>query len=86
MNAPVVDKDLSVRTLRSGNILYDIRHRQIDSQNSRGLKPNIHPRQCSLQTNHKMTTTDISMQPQHSRDIYQWLLMLQMVQSLVGGP
>ena len=69
MNVPLVNENLYVRTLRNSNISYDIRHRQFDNQNSRGQKPDIPPRQGSLQTNHNMMTTDISTQLQCSRNM-----------------
>ena len=34
MNIPPVDNNQYVRTLRSRNIPYDIRHRQMDNQNN----------------------------------------------------
>ena len=48
MNVPPVDNNLYVKMLKSRNIPYDIRHRQMDNQNSRGQKPNIPPRPRSL--------------------------------------
>ena len=53
MNVPPVDENLYIKALRSGNIPYDTRHRQLDSQNSRGQRPKIPPRQSSLETNCK---------------------------------
>ena len=51
-----------MRTLRSRNISYDTRHRQIDKQTSRGQKPNIPPRQNSLKTCCNVIISDISTQ------------------------
>ena len=39
LNVPPVDDDLYVRTLRNRNSPYDIRNRQIDSQNNRIRNP-----------------------------------------------
>ena len=69
MNVPPVDSNLHVRTLRSRNILYDIRNKHIDNQNSRGQKPNIPSRQNSSQTYSKVMTSDISTQQQCSKDM-----------------
>ena len=60
MNVPPVDNNFYVRTLRSRNIIYDIRHRQIDNQTNTGQKPDIPPRPNSLQTNSKVMTHNIS--------------------------
>ena len=55
MNMPPVDKNFQFRTLRSRNIPYDTRHRQIDRQTSRGQEPDIPPRSSSLKMHSKMT-------------------------------
>ena len=69
MNTPPVDENLHVRTLRNRNILYNVRNRQIDNHNSRGQKPNIPPRQSSLQTYCNVMISDISILPQDSKNI-----------------
>ena len=69
MNIPPADNNLYGRILRSVNIPYDIRHKQMDNKNSRGQKPNIPPRLSSLQTNRKLMTTDISTHPASSKDM-----------------
>ena len=69
MNVPPVDENLYVQTLRNRNIPYNVRNRQYDNQHSRGQKPNIPPRQSSLQRNHNVITTEISTQLQQSRNM-----------------
>ena len=68
MNVPPVDNYLQIRILRNRNIPHDIRHRQIDSQTSKGQKPNILPRPNSLKTSSKVITSDISTQPHSNED------------------
>ena len=44
MNVPRIDTNFQFRTLRSRNIPYDTKHRQIDRKTSRGQKLDIPPR------------------------------------------
>ena len=69
MNVLPVDGTLYVRALINRNIPYIIINRQIDNQSNRGQKPNIPPRQSSLLTKHNVMTSDISIQPPHSKDM-----------------
>ena len=55
MNVPPVDTNFQFRTLRSRNIPYDKRHRQVDRQTSRGQKPDIPPRSSSLKLQSTVT-------------------------------
>ena len=69
MNIPSVDNNLYVRTLRSRNIPYDIRHRQTDKQNNRGQKLHIPTRPYSLKTNSKVITFNIPTHPLSNKDM-----------------
>ena len=68
MNVPSVDNNLLIRTLRSRNIPYDTRHRQIARKTSRGQKPNIPPRPNSLKTNSNVITPDTSTHLPNNKD------------------
>ena len=59
MNVHAVDNNLHGRTLIIQNIYYDIRHKQIDNQISRGQKPNIPSRPYTLRINSKVIISDI---------------------------
>ena len=52
MNVQQVDKNHYARALRSRNMPYNIRQRELNNQNDRVQKPNIPPQQSSLPTNH----------------------------------
>ena len=69
MNVPQVDSNLHVRTLRSRNIAYDIRHRQIDNQTARREKLNIPPQPNNLETSSKEMTFDISTHLPSNKDV-----------------
>ena len=69
MNVPLVGEYFYVRTLGNRSAPYDIRCRQLDSQNSRGWETNIPPRLSIWQTakwllltyQHNCNIVDMSM-------------------------
>ena len=69
MTTPTIGSNLYVRTLRSRNIPYETRNRQITIKIVGRQKPNISPRQNTLQTKCEVKTSDISMQLQSCKDM-----------------
>ena len=69
MYVPPLGEKHYVRTLRSSNMPYHIRQRQPKNYNNTGQKPDIPPWPSSLETNHTVTTTDITAKLQGNKDM-----------------
>ena len=63
MNMPPADINFQFRTLRSRNISYGTRNRQIDRQTNKGQKSDIPSRSSSLKIHSKVTPDTSQRQP-----------------------